>query len=46
MAIIAIIVGILAVAGAAVAIIKCLKKRKGPLEDGEYEAVEGDKTEK
>jgi len=41
LAIIAIIVGILALAGAAVALIKCFKKRQSPLEDGEYEALEG-----
>ena len=49
LAIIAIIVGILALAGGgtlfdiilAVALIKCFKKRQSPLEDGEYEALEG-----
>lgn len=40
MVIIAIIVGILAVAGGAIAVIKCCKKKNSPLEDDEYEALD------
>ena len=29
----------------AVAIIKCFKKRRSPLEDGEYEALEAEKNQ-